>query len=62
MVKGDANRDPDVQRPTLADISGVVIFVIPFLGSFLTPKALMILVPMIFGLWLVMDALRKDGR
>ncbi len=62
VVKGDANRDPDVQRPKLEDISGVVVFVIPFLGTFLTPKALLILVPMIFGLWLVIDALRKDGK
>jgi len=60
LVKGDANLDPDVQRPTLTDISGVVVFSIPFIGQFLTPKALMIVVPLIFGLWLVIDALRKN--
>ena len=59
-VKGDANPSPDVQKPTLADISGVVVFTIPFIGHFLTPKALLIFVPLIFGLWLVIDALRKD--
>jgi len=60
LVKGDANPAPDVQKPTLADISGVVFFTIPFIGHFLTPKALLIFVPLIFGLWLVIDALRKD--
>jgi len=59
-VKGDANPSPDVQKPTLADVSGIVLFTIPFIGNFLTPKALLILVPLIFGLWLVIDALRKD--
>jgi hypothetical protein len=49
-----------VQKPTLADVSGIVLFTIPFIGNFLTPKALLILVPLIFGLWLVIDALRKD--
>ena len=61
LVKGDANPSPDVQKPTLTDISGVVVFTIPFIGQFLTPKALLILVPLIFGLWLVIDALRKDS-
>ena len=60
LVKGDANPSPDVQKPTLADISGVVFFTIPFIGQFLTPKALLIFIPLIFGLWLVIDALRKD--
>lgn len=61
LVKGDANPSPDVQKPTLTDISGVVFFTIPFIGQFLTPKALLIFVPLIFGLWLVIDALRKDS-
>jgi len=60
IVKGDANSSPDVQKPTLADVSGIVVFTIPFIGQFLTPKALLIFVPLIFGLWLVIDALRKD--
>jgi signal peptidase I len=60
LVKGDANLDPDVQRPTLADISGVLVLTLPFIGQFLTPKALLILVPLIFGLWLVFDAFRKE--
>ena len=60
-VKGDANPSPDVQKPTLADISGVVFFTIPYIGHFLTPRALLIFIPLLVGLWLVVDALRKDS-
>jgi signal peptidase I len=61
LVKGDNNPSPDVQRPKPADVSGVVFFVIPFIGKLLTPKMLMILVPVGIGLWLVIDTLRSDG-
>ena len=60
LVKGDANPSPDVQRPKLDDISGVVIAIIPAIGRFLTPKMLMILVPFILGLWLVLDSLKNE--
>jgi len=60
IVKGDANPSPDVQKPRLVDISGVVFFVLPFIGKFLTPKMLIILVPLVIGLWLVIDTLRGD--
>lgn len=59
VVKGDANKSPDSQKPKPADILGVVIFVIPFLGNILTPKVLFLLVPCIFGLWLIMDAMKS---
>jgi signal peptidase I len=59
IVKGDANKSPDNQKPKASDILGVVIFVIPFLGNILTPKALFLLVPCIFGLWLIMDAMKS---
>ena len=59
VVKGDANKSPDNQKPKASDILGVVIFVIPFLGNILTPKALFLLVPCIFGLWLIMDAMKS---
>ena len=59
VVKGDANKTPDNQKPKAPDILGVVIFVIPFLGNILTPKALFLLVPCIFGLWLIMDAMKS---
>ena len=60
IVKGDHNPAPDTQRPKLEDITGVVMFVIPIIGRFLTPKALMITIPLIFGLWLIFDALKND--
>jgi len=59
IVKGDANPTPDIQRPKYQDIAGVVIFTIPFVGTLMTPRALAILVPTLYGLWLVVDALRK---
>ncbi len=60
IVKGDANKSPDVQRPKTSDIVGVVFFVVPFIGRILTPKSLFILVPGAFGFWLVIDALRNE--
>jgi signal peptidase I len=60
LVKGDANPAPDVQRPQLEDIVGVVLFVIPYFGNLLTLRSLMIIIPCIFGLWMVMDALKNE--
>ena len=59
IVKGDSNKAPDVQKPMLNDISGVVIAIIPFIGNFLTRKALFLIVPTIIGLWLVIDAMKN---
>jgi len=59
IVKGDANKSPDAQKPKAADILGVVIFAIPFIGNLLTPKALFLLIPCLFGLWLIMDAMKN---
>ena len=60
VMKGDNNPAPDTQQPTLADISGVVFYTIPLIGKLLTPRGLLVLVPSIFGLWLVIDALRNE--
>jgi signal peptidase I len=60
IVKGDANPSPDVQHPLIPDIEGVVIFVIPFLGKILAPKSLFVLVPLVFGFWLITDALKNE--
>lgn len=57
LVKGDHNPSPDIQRPGLSDILGLVVFRIPFLGHLITPRALAILIPTIIGLWLVIDSL-----
>lgn len=59
IVKGDHNPAPDVQHPALSDISGVVILIIPFIGNLLTPKALFLIVPCIFGFWLILDAMKN---
>jgi len=59
IVKGDANKSPDTQKPKAADILGVVLFTIPFIGNLLTPKALFLLIPCAFGLWLIMDAMKN---
>jgi len=59
IVKGDAHKSPDPQKPTAEDILGVVFFVIPFIGNLLTPKALFLLLPCAFGLWLIMDAMKN---
>jgi signal peptidase I len=61
IMKGDNNPSPDVQRPKIADVSGVVVFKLPFIGKVLNPKMLFILVPVVFGIWLISDALR-DGK
>jgi signal peptidase len=59
IVKGDANKTPDPQKPKAEDILGVVLFAIPFIGNLLTPKALFLLIPCLFGLWLIMDAMKN---
>jgi signal peptidase I len=61
IMKGDNNPSPDIQRPKIADVSGVVVFKLPFIGKVLNPKMLFILVPVVFGIWLISDALR-DGK
>ena len=60
MMKGDANPSPDVQKPKSEDISGVVFFVIPWIGKLLAPKMLMILIPVGVGIWLIIDTLKGD--
>jgi len=59
VVKGDRNKSPDVQRPKLSDVVGVVIFTVPFIGNLLTPKALFLIVPSLFGFWLILDAMKN---
>jgi signal peptidase I len=61
LVKGDANPSPDVQKPKAEDVSGVVFFVIPLIGKLMTPKMLMILIPVGVGIWLIIDTLKGDS-
>jgi signal peptidase I len=61
IMKGDNNPSPDIQRPKIADVSGVVVFKLPLIGKVLNPRMLFILVPVVFGIWLIKDAL-SDGK
>jgi len=60
-VKGDANPSPDVQKPKAEDVSGVVFFVIPWIGKLMAPKMLMILIPVGVAIWLIIDTLKGDA-
>ena len=60
VMKGDNNPAPDTQKPELKDITGVVFYTIPLIGKLLTPSGLLVLVPSIFGLWLIRDSLRNE--
>jgi signal peptidase len=61
LMKGDNNPSPDVQKPKSEDISGVVFFIIPWIGKLMTPKMLMILIPVGVGIWLIIDTLKGDS-
>jgi signal peptidase len=61
LMKGDNNPSPDVQKPKLEDVSGVVIFIIPYIGKLMTAKMLMILIPIAVGIWLIVDTLKSDS-
>ena len=59
ILKGDNNPSPDIQEPTNSDILGVVIFVIPWLGNLLSKQVLFTVIPLIAGMWFLLDTLRK---
>ena len=59
IFKGDNNPSPDVQQPKNNDILGVVIFVIPWLGNLLSKQFLFTVIPLIAGMWFLLDTLRK---
>jgi signal peptidase I len=42
ILKGDANREPDIQHPDSTDITGVVVWVIPIVGQFLSTQSLLL--------------------
>lgn len=59
VLKGDNNPTPDIQKPTNSDILGVVIFVIPWLGNLLSRQVLFTVIPLLAGMWFLLDTLRK---
>jgi signal peptidase len=60
LLKGDGNVNPDVQRVKPTDIVGKVVFVLPYIGQFLTPTKLFTLIPFIFILWLMVDRFKNE--
>lgn len=59
ILKGDNNPSPDIQKPTNSDILGVVIFVIPWIGNLLSKQVLFTVIPLLAGLWFLLDTLRQ---
>jgi signal peptidase I len=59
-IKGDANPEPDVQRPKLSEIEGVVFSRLPFVGRLLQPQTMMLLLLAGFGIWLIIGAFRDE--
>lgn len=59
-MKGDANPEPDVQRPKLTEIEGVVFFKLSFVGKLLQPQTMMLLLLASFGIWLIIGAFRDE--
>ena len=58
VMKGDNNPNPDTQKPKGDDILGVVFFVIPLIGKFLTKQALLVMAPIGVAIWMGIDTLR----
>ena len=58
IVKGDANDQADVQRPTLSEIEGVVLFNVPKVGLLLNPKIMSLLLVFLLGIWFVAKGAR----
>ena len=59
VLTGDNNPSPDIQKPKNNDILGVVIFVIPWLGNLLSKQVLFTVIPLVAGMWFLLDTLRK---
>lgn len=55
--KGDANAQPDLGRPKLSDIKGVVLFTIPKLGRIFSPIPLILIVS---GVFIMFSVLRRN--
>jgi signal peptidase len=58
IVKGDANDQADVQRPTLSEIEGVVLFNVPKVGLLINPKTMSLLLVFLLGIWFVAKGAR----
>jgi signal peptidase I len=62
IVQGDANPQPDTQHPTANDIESVVVLTIPQIGRFLNAQTLLLIAVAAFGIWLIVDGVRRRER
>ncbi|CAN2222562.1 sigpep_I_arch, signal peptidase I [Candidatus Nanopelagicaceae bacterium] len=62
LMKGDNNPSPDIQKPKGADILGTVILTIPKLGLLFNRRLLFTLIPLLVGLWFVIDTLKGGAN
>ena len=61
-LKGDNNPAPDIQTPKANDILGTVVLTIPYLGLLFNRRMLFTLIPLLIGMWFVIDTLRGGQR
>ena len=61
-MKGDNNPSPDIQTPHGNDVLGTVILTVPYLGLLFNRRMLFTLIPLLVGLWFVIDTLRGGAR
>ena len=62
IMKGDANEQPDVQKPKAQDIVGVVVLVIPHIGNLLSYKSLIFLAVVFISIYLTREILRSPNE
>jgi signal peptidase len=62
LMKGDNNPSPDIQKPKGADVLGTVILTIPKLGLLFNRRLLFTLIPLLVGLWFVIDTLKGSAH
>ena len=62
LMKGDNNPSPDIQKPKGADVLGTVILTIPKLGLLFNRRLLFTLIPVLVGLWFVIDTLKAGAN
>ena len=61
LMKGDNNPSPDIQKPKGADVLGTVVMTIPYLGLLFNRRLLFTLIPLLVGLWFVLDTLKRSS-
>jgi hypothetical protein len=61
-MKGDNNPSPDIQKPKGADVLGTVILTVPKIGLLFNRRLLFTLIPLLVGLWFVIDTLKGGSN